>query len=242
MHQGAQGVNGLHRHASPPTGRGVRRVADGPNLEGLDGPFALPLDEFIADKRDAPEPLLGTEDDCILPAHGLVLLIAKGGKGKTTFVIDLGLHLASGDRLARPQGRPPAERPVHRERGTARAVPPQAGAQARVLAARDQGRDLRPRPRTGATRGSTCPEFVDAAERLLRRARDRPGDRRPARLARHGRRGLPLGDPGDGRPLQGRRACSPSGPGSCPTTRARSRSRTPSMRPRAPGAGARTRC
>ncbi|MEK6328223.1 MAG: hypothetical protein AABM66_11975, partial [Actinomycetota bacterium] len=28
-----------------------------------DGPFALPLDDFVADKRDAPEPLLGTQDD-----------------------------------------------------------------------------------------------------------------------------------------------------------------------------------
>lgn len=61
-----------------------------------DGPFALPLDDFIADKRDAPEPLLGTQDDNILPAHGLGLVIGKGGKGKTTFVVDLCLHLASG--------------------------------------------------------------------------------------------------------------------------------------------------
>lgn len=59
-------------------------------------PFALLLDEFIADKQDAPKPLLGTEDDNILPAHGLGLVIGKGGKGKTTFVIDLILHLASG--------------------------------------------------------------------------------------------------------------------------------------------------
>ncbi len=59
-------------------------------------PFALPLDEFVANKQDAPAPLLGTEDDNILPAHGLGLVIGKGGKGKTTFVIDLTLHLASG--------------------------------------------------------------------------------------------------------------------------------------------------
>jgi AAA domain len=59
-------------------------------------PFALPLDRFIADKREAPDPLIGSSDDCIVPALGLALLIGKGGKGKTTFCIDLVLHLASG--------------------------------------------------------------------------------------------------------------------------------------------------
>jgi AAA domain len=70
-------------------------------------PFAQSLDQFIADKLDAPEPLLGTEDDCILPAQGLALLIAKGGKGKTTLSIELALHLASGmDYLGLEVGRP----------------------------------------------------------------------------------------------------------------------------------------
>ncbi|MEK6271476.1 MAG: AAA family ATPase [Actinomycetota bacterium] len=78
-------------------GRGPDEVnGDAPSAEPERGPFALPLDEFIANKQDAPEPLLGTEDDNILPAHGLGLVIGKGGKGKTTFVIDLILHLASG--------------------------------------------------------------------------------------------------------------------------------------------------
>jgi RecA-family ATPase len=69
---------------------------NGNNADVEDGPFALPLGDFIAAKQNAPEPLLGTEDDNILPAHGLGLVIGKGGKGKTTFVIDLCLHLASG--------------------------------------------------------------------------------------------------------------------------------------------------
>jgi AAA domain len=67
---------------------------DGP---GAPAPFALPLGDFVADKRGAPKPLLGTEDDCILPEHGLGLLIAKGGKGKTTFCVEFALHLASGE-------------------------------------------------------------------------------------------------------------------------------------------------
>lgn len=59
-------------------------------------PFAQPLSDFIADRREAPEPLVGTADDCIIPALGFVLLIAKGGKGKTTFCVEFALHLASG--------------------------------------------------------------------------------------------------------------------------------------------------
>jgi len=59
-------------------------------------PFALDLDAFIATKSDAPPALIGTEDDIILPALGLGLLVAKGGKGKTTFTVEMALHLASG--------------------------------------------------------------------------------------------------------------------------------------------------
>jgi hypothetical protein len=74
------------------------RLGESQNGAGIeDGPFALPLGEFISNKRDAPEPLLGSEDDCILPEHGLGLLIAKGGKGKTTWCIEFALHLASGE-------------------------------------------------------------------------------------------------------------------------------------------------
>ena len=68
------------------------RNGDEPEVEPA---FAQPLADFIADKREAPEPLVGTSDDCIIPAFGLALLIAKGGKGKTTFCIELALHLAS---------------------------------------------------------------------------------------------------------------------------------------------------
>jgi AAA domain len=86
------------------------------NGAGPDGPFALPINEFIADKRDAPEPLIGTEDDCILPAKGLGLLIAKGGKGKTTFAIELALHLASGvDYLGLPIRHPINILPIENE-------------------------------------------------------------------------------------------------------------------------------
>jgi hypothetical protein len=58
--------------------------------------FALSIREFIDARWKAPPPLIGTEDDCILPAFGLLLYIAKGGKGKTTSSLDAALHLASG--------------------------------------------------------------------------------------------------------------------------------------------------
>ena len=70
-------------------------------------PFALSLDDFIAAKSDSPPPLIGTSDDNVLPAFGLALLVAKGGKGKTTLTVELALHLASardwlGFQVARP--------------------------------------------------------------------------------------------------------------------------------------------
>jgi hypothetical protein len=68
----------------------------GENNEASGQPFAQSLVDFVADKRDAPEPLVGDTDDCIIPALGFVLLIAKGGKGKTTWCIEFGLALASG--------------------------------------------------------------------------------------------------------------------------------------------------
>ena len=164
--------------------------------------FAVSIDDFIADKRDAPEPLLGTPDDCILPAYALGLLIGKGGKGKTTFCDRAGAASRERSRLPGTHRSASAQRAVHRERGAARAVPPQAGAKAQGVAARDQGRDLRLRRGLGS-RTARHGGVRDAAERVLHRARDRPGDRRPARLARDGGRGLAVGDPRHGRPVQG---------------------------------------
>jgi hypothetical protein len=59
-------------------------------------PFALSLPEFIATKTDTPPALIGDEDENLLPATGLALLAGKGGKGKTTFVVEGAFHLASG--------------------------------------------------------------------------------------------------------------------------------------------------
>jgi hypothetical protein len=59
-------------------------------------PFALDLNEFVAACSDAPPALIGNDEDNLLPTNGLLLLVAKGGKGKTTIVTDQMFHLASG--------------------------------------------------------------------------------------------------------------------------------------------------
>jgi hypothetical protein len=60
------------------------------------GPFALPLDQFIAAESGAPAALIGDVDDVILPRAGFLLLGGRGGRGKTTLSIEAALHLASG--------------------------------------------------------------------------------------------------------------------------------------------------
>jgi hypothetical protein len=69
--------------------------------------FALPIDEFIAAKSEAPAALIGTDDDVLLPAHGLLLLAGRGGRGKTTLAVDAAFHLAAGrEWLGFPVPRP----------------------------------------------------------------------------------------------------------------------------------------
>jgi nucleoside-triphosphatase THEP1 len=59
-------------------------------------PFALSLDEFIAQQVETPVPLLGDDRNTIIPAGGLVLIAGRPGIGKTTLAVDLAFHLASG--------------------------------------------------------------------------------------------------------------------------------------------------
>ena len=60
-------------------------------------PFSLPISEFVALERPKAEPLLADIDGrAVVGRHSLVLLGALGGHGKTTFSVDLLLHLAAG--------------------------------------------------------------------------------------------------------------------------------------------------
>jgi hypothetical protein len=59
-------------------------------------PFALELHDFIAAESPLPAALVGDDDNVLLPAAGLLIEFAKGGRGKTTLTIDFAFHAASG--------------------------------------------------------------------------------------------------------------------------------------------------
>ncbi len=112
-------------------------------------PFALPLDEFIAAKSETPPALIGDEIENLLPAFGLLILFAKGGKGKTTLIVDAALHFASGiDWLGFKVERPLRVLFIENE-GPREPFRAQARAEAEALAARARRRDLRPDLRLG---------------------------------------------------------------------------------------------
>ena len=70
-------------------------------------PFALSLDDYIAQEDESPQPLLGDERNAFIPQGGLVILGGGPGIGKTTLILDLSLHLASGlDYLGATVSRP----------------------------------------------------------------------------------------------------------------------------------------
>lgn len=70
-------------------------------------PLAVSLDDFLAIDFQAPDSFLGTNDDCLLPAGGLAIVAGMPAVGKTTLIIDLAFHLASGvDWLAIPVPKP----------------------------------------------------------------------------------------------------------------------------------------
>lgn len=54
------------------------------------------LDRFTSITDDQAEPLIGTPDETLLPADGMLLMYGDGGAGKTTLSIDALAHIASG--------------------------------------------------------------------------------------------------------------------------------------------------
>jgi hypothetical protein len=101
-----------------PAERGVDMLAEPPFTERLDelemSPFhangngAAPeavaaaslrivsLESFASAEEDSAEPLLGTADDMILAAGGLLILYGDGGTAKTTLTLDAAFHMAAG--------------------------------------------------------------------------------------------------------------------------------------------------
>jgi hypothetical protein len=92
---------------APPPVEPAAETTERATVGGADAePASLSLDDFIAAKGETREPHLGGERDAVLVEGGLTLIGGKGGAGKTTLVIDLGLHLAAGiDWLGIPVGR-----------------------------------------------------------------------------------------------------------------------------------------
>ena len=64
-------------------------------------------DSFAAVDEPGAEALVGDDGNVLVPEGGDVMFYGDGGAGKTTLMIDLGLHLAAGDDwLGIPIGRP----------------------------------------------------------------------------------------------------------------------------------------
>ena len=205
-------------------------------------PFAQPLADFIADKRDAPEPLVGTADDCIIPALGLRPADRQGRQGQDDVLRRLRPTPRERHRLPRAR-RSPARSTCCSSRTRDRASRSAASSSASSRAGQHElGGAIYVYDQNWGHARLDLPEFVARLNEFCAEQRDRPGDRRPARLARDGGRGLAVGDPGDGRPLQGRGAVLRARlAGPAPLAQGVGR-RTPSTRPPAPGADARTRC
>jgi hypothetical protein len=65
------------------------------------------LQEFIDTEEEAAAPLIGTADETILPAGGMMLMYGDGGAGKTTLTVDAVCHIAAGQQwLTLPVERP----------------------------------------------------------------------------------------------------------------------------------------
>jgi hypothetical protein len=65
------------------------------------------LDAFSCEEEDGPDALIGTSENCALPAGGMLLLYGDGGAGKTTASLDFIAHAASGTAwLGLPIARP----------------------------------------------------------------------------------------------------------------------------------------
>ncbi len=72
-------------------------VGDSDGAESSESPpFGRPLRDFLDEVSDSPAALVGDDDEVLLPAGGLLMLVARGGKGKTTLTIDFAFHLVSG--------------------------------------------------------------------------------------------------------------------------------------------------
>jgi putative DNA primase/helicase len=77
------------------------------NIANPGEPYAIDLYTFMDTEIETGPALWGSEEETLLPVGGLLLLVGKGGHGKTTLSIEAALHLAAGEAyLGYPAGRP----------------------------------------------------------------------------------------------------------------------------------------
>lgn len=80
-------------NSSPP-----ETSANGSQPAGRQPVTVVPLQHFASQTELTAAPLIGTPDDSLLPADGLLLMYGDGGAGKTTLSIDAACHLAAGSQ------------------------------------------------------------------------------------------------------------------------------------------------
>jgi hypothetical protein len=157
---GENGVaeSGLKDSATPdaPTPVKDERLGSGSDSDAVadsvadsERPFALPIQEFVSLEREQREPMLADADGrAVVGFFALVLLAALGGHGKTTWALDLLLHMAAGVNFA-PFTVPRPVSILIIERGAGATVRGQAGRSPRALPARAEGAPRRMHVRLG---------------------------------------------------------------------------------------------
>ena len=85
----------------------IRTSAPHPNRRRDSAPTRTSSRTSSSCRIKGAEPLVGDSKENLLPTGGLLLVVAKGGKGKTTFSVDAAFHFVSGvDWLGFPLSRP----------------------------------------------------------------------------------------------------------------------------------------
>jgi 5S rRNA maturation endonuclease (ribonuclease M5)/KaiC/GvpD/RAD55 family RecA-like ATPase len=69
-----------------------------PDVDELDSFEVVPAADFAAVDEPGADPIVGTADSQLIPEGADVVVYGDGGVGKTTLTVDLGYHLAAGDR------------------------------------------------------------------------------------------------------------------------------------------------
>lgn len=90
----AEAQTAVHEHIPPEVVSGTTSEPDDPATEEI---RIVGAAEFAAVDEPGAEPLVGSENQVLIPEGGDAMIYGDGGASKTTLGIDLGCHLAAGD-------------------------------------------------------------------------------------------------------------------------------------------------